>query len=127
LGRPLIEDPVFAARVAQVQIDLMALEITQLRALSTESHASTIGAQASVLKIKGTEIQQAISELMMYAVGSYSLPYTRASTEEADFTHLVGPEYAPPLAAAYCNMRKTSIYGGSNEIQRNIIAQALGL
>jgi alkylation response protein AidB-like acyl-CoA dehydrogenase len=127
LGRPLIADPMFAARIAQVEIDLMALEITQLRVLSAESHASTIGSQASLLKIKGTEIQQALSELMMYAVGRYSLPYTRISTEEADFGQLVGPEYAPPLAAAYCNMRKTSIYGGSNEIQRNIIAQTLGL
>jgi alkylation response protein AidB-like acyl-CoA dehydrogenase len=64
---------------------------------------------------------------MMQAVGVYALPYTRASTEEADFEHLVGPEYAPSLASNYCNMRKTSIYGGSNEIQRNIIAQTLGL
>jgi len=126
-GRPLIEDPLFATRIAQLEIDLIALEMTQLRALSTRADDRTAGAQASVLKIKGTEIQQALSELMMQAVGIYALPYTRASTEEADFEHLVGPEYAPALASTYCNMRKTSIYGGSNEIQRNIIAQTLGL
>jgi alkylation response protein AidB-like acyl-CoA dehydrogenase len=126
-GRPLLDDALFAARVAQVEIELMALEITQLRALSTHAEDRAAGAQASVLKIKGTEIQQALSELMMYAVGSYALPYTRLSTEEGDFEHRVGPSYAPALASTYCNMRKTSIYGGSNEIQRNIIAQWLGL
>ncbi len=124
-GRPLIDDAYFAARVAQVEIDLMALEITQLRALSAETQRKAPGPEASVLKIKGTEIQQALSELMMFAVGSYALPYTRLTTEEADFAHVVGPEYSPALAATYCNMRKVSIYGGSNEIQRNIIAQML--
>jgi alkylation response protein AidB-like acyl-CoA dehydrogenase len=126
-GQPLLEDPLFAAKVARLEIELIALEITQLRALSVHSEDKTAGAQASVLKIKGTEIQQELSELMMYALGSYALPYTRVSTEEADFEHLVGPSYAPALAATYCNMRKTSIYGGANEIQRNLIAQALGL
>jgi alkylation response protein AidB-like acyl-CoA dehydrogenase len=124
-GRPLLDDPLFAARVAQVEIDLMALEITQLRALSAETEKQAPGPEASVLKIKGTEIQQALSELMMLAVGTYALPYTRVSREESDFAHLIGPDYAPPLAATYCNMRKVSIYGGTNEIQRNIIAQML--
>jgi len=78
-----------------------------------------------VLKIKSTEIQQALSELMMYAVGHYALPFYRASREEGDLASVVGPEYAAPLAAAYCNLRKTSIYGGSNEIQRNIISQMI--
>lgn len=124
-GRPLIEDPLFAARIAQVEIDLMALEITNLRALSAESEQHAPGPEASVLKIKGTEIQQALSELMMYAVGPYALPFCRASTEEGDFISIAGPEYAAPLAATYCNFRKVTIYGGSNEIQRNIIAQMI--
>ena len=124
-GKPLIQDPLFAARVAQVEIDLIALEITNLRALSAESEKRAPGPEASILKIKGTEIQQTLSELMMYAVGPYALPFQRESPEEGDFKSIAGPEYAAPLAATYCNVRKTSIYGGSNEIQRNIIAQMI--
>ena len=124
-GKSLIEDPLFAARIAQAEIDLMALEITNLRALSAESQKQAPGPEASILKIKGTEIQQTLSELMMYAVGPYALPFTRESREEGDLKSVVGPEYAAPLAAAYCNIRKTSIYGGSNEIQRNIISQMI--
>ncbi len=124
-GRPLIEDPLFAARIAQVEIDLMALEITAMRALSAESKNRAPGPEASILKIKGTEIQQALTELMMYAVGPYALPFERASSEENDFTSVAGPEYAAPVAGTYCNLRKATIYGGSNEIQRNIIAQMI--
>jgi len=124
-GKPLIDDPLFAARIAQVEIDLMALEITNLRALSAEAEKRAPGPEASVLKIKGTEIQQTLTELMMYAVGPYALPFHRESSEEGDLTSVAGPEYAAPLAATYCNMRKTSIYGGSNEIQRNIISQMI--
>lgn len=124
-GRPLIEDPLFAARIAQVEIDLMALEITNLRVLSAESEKRAPGPEASVLKIKGTEVQQALSELMMYAVGPYALPFERTSREEGDLASIAGPEYAAPLAATYCNYRKVSIYGGSNEIQRNIISQMI--
>jgi alkylation response protein AidB-like acyl-CoA dehydrogenase len=124
-GKPLIEDPLFAARIAQVEIDLMALEITNLRALSAEAEKRAPGPEASVLKIKGTEIQQTLTELMMYAVGPYALPFHRESSEEGDLKSVAGPAYAAPLAASYCNMRKTSIYGGSNEIQRNIISQMI--
>ena len=124
-GKPLLEDPLFAARVAQVEIDLMALEITNLRALSAESEKRAPGPEASILKIKGTEIQQALSELMMYAVGPYALPFERKSIDEGDLVSVAGPDYAAPLAATYCNYRKVSIYGGSNEIQRNIIAQMI--
>jgi alkylation response protein AidB-like acyl-CoA dehydrogenase len=91
-GKPLSEDPLFAARIAQVEIDLMALEITNLRALSAESEKRAPGPEASVLKIKGTEIQQALTELMMYAVGPYALPFGRASTEESDIHSVAGPK-----------------------------------
>jgi alkylation response protein AidB-like acyl-CoA dehydrogenase len=124
-GKPLIEDPLFASRVAQVEIDLMALEVTNLRALAQEAEKHAPGPEASVLKIKGTEIQQALTELMMYAVGPYALPFGRASSEEGDLRTVAGPEYAGPLAATYCNFRKVTIYGGSNEIQRNIISQMI--
>jgi alkylation response protein AidB-like acyl-CoA dehydrogenase len=124
-GKPLIEDPLFAAKIAQVEIDLMALEITNLRALSAEAEKRAPGPEASVLKIKGTEIQQALTELMMYAAGPYALPFGRESPEEGDLKSVAGPAYAAPLAATYCNFRKVSIYGGSNEIQRNIISQMI--
>jgi alkylation response protein AidB-like acyl-CoA dehydrogenase len=124
-GKPLIEDPLFAAKIAQVEIELMALEITNLRALSAEAEKRAPGPEASILKIKGTEIQQALTELMMYAVGPYALPFARESTAEDALKHVAGPEYAAPLAATYCNFRKVSIYGGSNEIQRNIISQMI--
>ena len=108
--------PLFAARVAQVEIDLMALEITNLRVLSAEREHKAPGPEASILKIKGTEIQQAIAELMMQAVGAYALPFKRAD---------VGPDYAANLGTGYCNLRKLSIFGGSNEIQKNIISQMI--
>jgi len=124
-GRPLAEDPFFAARLAQVEIDLMALEITNLRVLSAEAEQRAPGPEASLLKIKGTEIQQALTELMMQAVGPYALPF-RVEALDAGFRgEPVGPDHAAPLAATYCNMRKASIYGGSNEIQKNIIAQLI--
>jgi alkylation response protein AidB-like acyl-CoA dehydrogenase len=124
-GRPLLEDPLFAARVAQVEIDLMALEITNLRVVSAEAERRAPGPEASLLKIKGTEIQQALSELMMQAVGPYALPFRHEAMEAGFRGAPAGPEYAAPLAATYLNYRKTSIYGGSNEIQKNIITQMI--
>ncbi|MEI7970665.1 MAG: acyl-CoA dehydrogenase family protein [Betaproteobacteria bacterium] len=127
-GRPLIERPSFRDRIARVEIDLMALEITVLRVLSADRQGKPLGPEASILKIKGTEIQQALTELMMEAVGPWALPHLPAQWSDHWLGERVGPDYAAPLAARYFNYRKVSIYGGSNEIQRNIIAQAvLGL
>lgn len=124
-GNPLIKDPLFAARIAQIDIDLTALEITNLRVLSAEAERRTPGPEASILKIKGTEIQQAITELLTQAVGPYALPFRREAMAAGYQGEVVGPEYAAPLTANYLNMRKLSIYGGSNEIQKNIIAQMI--
>jgi len=124
-GKPLIKDPLFAARIAQMDIDLMALEITNLRVLSAEAERRAPGPEASILKIKGTEIQQAITELLTQAVGPYALPLRREAMAAGYQGDAVGPQYAAPLAASYLNMRKLSIYGGSNEIQKNIIAQMI--
>jgi alkylation response protein AidB-like acyl-CoA dehydrogenase len=124
-GRPLLEDPAFAARIAQVEIELLALEITNLRVVSAESERRAPGPEASLLKIKGTEIQQALTELMVQAVGPYALPFRIEALEDGFAGPPVGPGYAAPLAATYCNMRKASIYGGSNEIQKNIITQMI--
>ena len=118
-GRPLLEDRAFAARIGQVEIELMALEITQLRVLSADAARKAPGPEASLLKIKGTEIQQAIAELMMQALGPYGLSFDRGTEERSK------PAVAGGISATYCNLRKTSIYGGSNEIQKNIISQSL--
>ena len=127
-GRPLIESPMFRDKIARVEIDIMALEITVLRVLSADRQGKPLGPEASILKIKGTEIQQALTELMMEAVGPYALPHLPAQWSDHWLGERVGPDYAAPLAARYFNYRKVSIYGGSNEIQRNIIAQSvLGL
>ena len=120
-GRPLLLDPAFAAQVAQVEIELMALEITNLRVLAAEVERRAPGPEASLLKIKGTEIQQAISELMMHAAGPRAMHFRGSEKPSAS----AAPAYAWRVGANYLNLRKTSIYGGSNEIQKNIIAQTI--
>jgi len=121
-GRPLIEDPRFRDRLSRVEIELMALEITNLRFLDQMRGGRPPGAEVSMLKITGTEIQQALTELMMDAAGPLAQPVAPLAAR-ADFD-----EYVASLAPRYCNFRKTSIYAGSNEIQRNIIAKmSLGL
>ena len=122
-GRPLLQDPLFALRIAQVEIDLMALEITNLRVLSAEAEQRAPGPEASLLKIRGTEIQQAITALLVQAAGPYALQLRREAMAAGFSGELAGPAHATALAAGYLNMRKLSIYGGSNEIQKNIIAQ----
>lgn len=124
-GKPLLKDPMFAARIAQVEVDLTALEITNLRVLSAEAEQRAPGPEASILKVKGTEIQQAITELLTQAVGPYALQLNRAAMAAGYQGEHAGPAYAEPLAAGYLNMRKLSIYGGSNEIQKNIISQMI--
>jgi alkylation response protein AidB-like acyl-CoA dehydrogenase len=125
--RPLIANPFFKRKIAELEIDLTALEYTELRTLASEASGKGPGPESSLLKIKGTEIQQRITELALEAVGHYGAPYFRGFGE-GDNEHPIGPDYAHRAAPTYFNGRKTSIYGGSNEIQRNIIAKmVLGL
>ncbi|MCX8255330.1 putative acyl-CoA dehydrogenase [Beijerinckiaceae bacterium RH AL1] len=127
-GRPLAEDPFFARRVAELEIDLMALEFTELRSLSREGAGKGPGPESSLLKIKGTEVQQRATELVLEAAGQYGAPHLDPDETPGDNALPVGPKHARGVADTYFNMRKASIYGGSNEIQRNIIAKAvLGL
>ena len=127
-GRPLIDDQRFRDRIAQVELELMALEITHLRVLAADQEKRGPGPEASILKIKGSEIQQTLAELMMQALGHYALPWQRQALDPDWIGEAVGPDYAAPLSGHYFNYRKTTIYGGSNEIQKNIIAQmVLGL
>ena len=122
-GRPLIEDARFRDKLTRLEVELTALEITNLRFLDRMRRSGQPpGADVSMLKIKGTEIQQALTELMVQAIGPLAQP--SAPTGERDGFD----EFNALLAPRYCNFRKTTIYAGSNEIQRNIIAKAnLGL
>ena len=126
-GRPLAEDPRLRERLAEIEVDLMALEYTILRIVSAMNAGEAPGPEASILKIRGTEIQQALTDVLMQTVGYFAHPEYPAlepGVNEAP----VGPEHAAGLAARYFNWRKASIYGGSNEIQRNIVAKmVLGL
>ena len=122
-GTLLADDADFMRSVAETEIDLTALEFTELRALMDAEQGKTPGVEANMLKIRGTDVQQKISELLMKAMGYYALPYVPESMEYGWNETPIGPDYAAGLAPAYFNMRKTSIYGGTNEIQRNIIAK----
>ena len=122
-GRPLLDDPRFRDRLTRVEVELMALEVTNLRFLDQLRRGGRPpGAEVSLLKIKGTEIQQAITELMMQTAGPFAQAFRPLDTA-ADFD-----AFTATLAPRYCNLRKATIYAGSNEIQRNIIAKlTLGL
>ncbi len=127
-GTLLADDPDFMRSVAETEIELTALEYTELRALMNAEQGEAPGIEANMLKIRGTEVQQKISELLMKAMGYYALPHVPEAMEYGWNEAPIGPEYAAGAAPAYFNMRKTSIYGGTNEIQRNIIARTvLGL
>jgi hypothetical protein len=111
-GRSLLQDAAFGNKVAQVEIELTALEVTNLRVIFAEAAKQAPGPEASMLKIRGTEIMQRISELQVELLGPAALAY-RPDDDRSRAT------------AAYLNLRKLSIFGGSNEIQRNIIAHMI--
>lgn len=120
-GLPLDQDPLFAARLARVSMDLENMKITNLRVLAAVAGGGAPGAESSLLKICGTRIRQEITSLMRRAMGPYAAPFGN------DFAAAVpiGPAEAAPVAAQYFNNRKLSIFGGSNEIQRNIVAKMI--
>ena len=124
-GVSLLNDPVFSAKIAALEIEMMALEVTVQRVVASEANGRGPGPEASMLKIKGTEVQQALTELMVEAVGPQAAAFDPAYLEGEREHSLAGDDDAAPLAAYYFNFRKTSIYGGSNEIQKNIIAQMI--
>jgi alkylation response protein AidB-like acyl-CoA dehydrogenase len=127
-GASLLDDPVYAHKLAEIEIDLLALEYTELRSLAAVSTGQAPGPESSILKIKGTEIAQAIDALYVEAAGYYSLPFVKDQFRENFDDEPVGPGMACNAAPHYFNNRKASIYGGSNEIQKNIICKAvLGL
>ena len=124
-GKPLSEDPAFAARMARVEIDLENMKTTNLRVIAAVAGGGVPGAESSMLKIRGTEIRQEISSLIRRAMGPYARPYVEAALEEGFSGVPFGPAEAAPAAAKYFNNRKLSIFGGSNEIQKNIISKMI--
>jgi len=122
----LLDDPRFREKIAALEVELKALEMTQLRVVAAEAKRGRSGKPdpaSSILKIKGSEILQGTTELLMDVVGPYVLPYqpeTHGHNEPE-----IGPEGAASAAPTYFNWRKISIYGGSNEIQKNIISKAI--
>ncbi|MBL6455735.1 acyl-CoA dehydrogenase family protein [Belnapia sp. T6] len=129
-GRPLIEDKAFRIRVAQLEMDAKALEIMQLRVVSAfaKSGGKKPDPLSSVLKIKGTELLQNSSELVMDVGGPLAMPAWQQELEAMSNEPSPGPDWAAQMAPAYLMLRAASIYGGTNEIQKNILNKAvLGL
>ena len=124
-GQPLDQDPLFAARMAQVEIDLENMKTTNLRVIAAVAGGGVPGAESSMLKIRGTEIRQEILSLIRRAVGPYALPFIEEAQYEGYAEEPVGPKEAATAAANYFNYRKLSIFGGSNEIQKNIISKMI--
>ena len=124
-GKPLMEDPLFAARLAQIEMDLDAMSTTNLRLLSSPDSVANAGPMSSMLKIKGTEIRQAINDLTRRALGPYAMPFVSEALDTGYNEEPIGPDYAAPVSQEYFNNRKISIYGGSNEIQRGIISKTM--
>ena len=118
------DDLRFRDEIAKLEVDVVALEMLVLRVLSAEKSGKNSLDIAGLLKIKGSEIQQRYAELMMLAAGPFSLPFIEEAMEagwQGDFPGGVAAD--APLASTYFNLRKTTIYGGSNEVQRNIVSQ----
>lgn len=130
-GEPLLKDPDFQRKLVAMEMKVEALNATELRIFSALSAGQAVGPESSMLKCAGSEAQQAISELSLEAVGGYAAPFvqdTFAVARAGTNSDLPTPDYAAPIAPSYFNYRKTSIYAGSNEIQRNIMSKmVLGL
>lgn len=120
-GKPLSENPHFAARIAKTEIDLMAMATSNMRIISKAAAGQAPGVESSMLKVKGTIIRQEINDMARRAVGPYAMPFPSEAVEGDNDP--IGPSYAGAQAVSYFNNRKLSIFGGSNEIQRGIIAK----
>jgi alkylation response protein AidB-like acyl-CoA dehydrogenase len=121
-GKRLIDTPLFAARLARIDAELAAMTITNLRMLSRAAEGGTLTGEPSMLKIKSTEIRQSINDLARRTLGPAAAPFP---SEELEGNLALVPDGHANAAASYFNNRKISIYGGSNEIQRNILAKGL--
>jgi len=119
------EDGRFRDQIALLEVDVVALEMMVLRVLSAEKSGKQSLDVAGLLKIRGSEIQQRYAELMMLAAGPLAQPFVHEAMEAGWQGDFAGAATVAPLAGTFFNMRKTTIYGGSNEVQRNIVAQTV--
>jgi alkylation response protein AidB-like acyl-CoA dehydrogenase len=130
-GGSMLSDPDFRRRLSEIETKVEALNATELRVFSGRANGEAMGAVSSMLKLEGSQMQQAVTELALEAVGVYKQPFVRDTWEmlrPGGNTFRAGPDYAATIAPQYFNYRKTSIYAGSNEIQHNIMAKmVLGL
>jgi len=124
-GHPLIDEPSFRRRIVQLEIELLSHEWSLMRLISLEQAGKPIGTEASILKIRGSEIQQELGRLLMECAGPYALPYVPQALEAGFAGTTAGGPHLNALAAQYFDLRKVSIYGGTNEVQKNIIAQSV--
>jgi alkylation response protein AidB-like acyl-CoA dehydrogenase len=124
-GRRLIEDPAFAVRLARLEIDLRNMQTTNLRVLTEASSNANPGAETSMLKVKGSQIRQEIAALTRRAMGVYAQPFLPEALDGDPSVQPVGPAEAFAASASYFNNRKLSIFGGSNEVQKNIISKTM--
>ena len=127
-NKALSEDPTFIEKVARIEIQINAMEATELRILGSLSAGQNVGPESSLLKTRGTEIGQFITELAVETVDYYALPFNNSGPGIGHNEPPIGSDFANTSAPRYFNYRKASIYAGSNEIQRNIMAKlVLGL
>ena len=126
-GRPLIEDAAFRQRIAQLEVDMTALQITQYRVVSAyaKQRDGRPDPLSSVLKVRGTELLQATSELAMDVAGPLAMPFWAQELAALSNEPDLDAEWAGESAASYLMLRAASIYGGTNEIQKNILTKAV--
>ena len=124
-GRPLIEDPLFRDRISRIDIEILSHEWSLMRMISLQGAGKAVDVEASILKIRGSEIQQQLGELLMECAGPYALPYLPEALERGYSGPTAGRAELNGLAAQYLDLRKVSIYGGTTEVQKNIIAKSI--
>jgi alkylation response protein AidB-like acyl-CoA dehydrogenase len=124
-GKPLIDDLRFRDRIARLEIEVLSHEWSLLRLISLQQAGKPVDVQASILKIRGSEIQQDLGELLMECAGAYAVPYVAEALEMNYASATAGGAHLNGLAAQYFDLRKVSIYGGTNEVQKNIIAKSV--
>ena len=123
-GEPLSHDPKWREKVAALEMEIDAVEMNELMFYSSMKSGQNPGTQASIVKMRGTEVGQKVTELAVEAVGWYGAPFTELRNYDSNVVP-VGGEYVDDVAPRYFNQRKTTIYGGSSEVQRNVLAKAM--
>ncbi len=123
-GAPLSANPHWREKMAALEMEIDAVEMNELMFYSSMKTGDNPGTQASIVKMRGTEAGQKVTELAVEAVGWYGAPFTELRNHDSNIVP-VGGEYVDDVAPRYFNTRKTTIYGGSSEVQRNVLAKAM--